>query len=156
MVPPNCSVDPGQDSRSTRDDTTHAKSTKSFGAHQQASVAAPRVTIPLDDGTVTVAMIQALIPLGLRAVNEALQQEVTAFAGARYAHHDGQPGVVRWGQQAGSIYLADQKLRITVPRVRDQNAGLEVPLAPYATLQTPGARDAGLFRRVLGGLSCRE
>ena len=29
-------------------------------------------------------------------------------------------------------------------------------MATYATLQTPRARDAGLFRRVLGGLSCRE
>ncbi|MEO6443948.1 MAG: hypothetical protein ABIZ91_18820, partial [Gemmatimonadaceae bacterium] len=26
----------------------------------------------------------------------------------------------------------------------------------YATLQTPRARDTGLFRRVLAGLSCRE
>ena len=113
---------------------------KESTAHQQAAVATPPLPMPLDDGTVTLAMIQALIPLGLRAVEEALQQEVTALAGARYAHHDGAPGVVRWGQQAGSIYLADQKLPITVPRVRDQQAGCEVPLATYATLQTPRAR----------------
>ena len=124
--------------------------------HQPASAVAPPSTIPLDDGTVTLAMIHALIPLGLRAGEEALQQEVTALAGARYAHHDGAPGVVRWGQQAGSIYLADQQLSITVPRVRDQRAGVEVPLATYATLQAPRARDTGLFRRVLGGISCRE
>ena len=37
-----------------------------------------QVPLPLDDGTVSLAMIQALIPLGLRAVEEALQQEVTA------------------------------------------------------------------------------
>ena len=129
---------------------------KQSTAHQQASNVAPPLALPVAEGTVTLAMIQALIPLGLRAVEEALQQEVTALAGARYAHHDGAPGIVRWGQQAGSIYLADQKLPITVPRVRDQHAGVEVPLATYATLQTPRARDAGLFRRVLGGLSCRE
>ena len=33
------------------------------------------------------SMIQALIPLGLRAVEAALQAEVTALAGARYAPH---------------------------------------------------------------------
>ncbi|WP_373069461.1 transposase [Gemmatimonas sp.] len=104
----------------------------------------------------TLAMIQALIPLGLRAVEEALQQEVTAFAGARYARQGGTPGVVRWGQQAGSIFLTDQKLPIMVPRVRDQVARSEVPLATYATLQTPRALDTGLFRRVLGGILCRE
>lgn len=129
---------------------------KGSTTHQPPSAAAAQLTIPLDDGTVTLAMIQALIPLGLRAVEEALQHEVTALAGARYTHHDGTPGVVRWGQQAGSIYLADQKLPIRVPRVRDQRAGCEVPLATYATLQTPRARDTGLFRRVLGGISCRE
>uniref|UniRef100_UPI003567C706 hypothetical protein n=1 Tax=Gemmatimonas sp. TaxID=1962908 RepID=UPI003567C706 len=76
---------------------------KASTTHQPS--AASQLPIPLDDGTVTLAMIQALIPLGLRAVEEALQQEVTAFAGARYARQGGTPGVVRWGQQAGSIFL---------------------------------------------------
>lgn len=112
--------------------------------------------LPLEDGTVPLALIQALIPLGLRAVEAALQDEVTALAGRRYAHGDGHPDVVRWGRQAGSIYLADQKLPITVPRVRDRAHRVEVPLRTYAQLQTPRAQDLGLFRRVLGGLSCRE
>ena len=141
---------------------------KSQTAHQTtrpsaASAPEPQLAVPLDDGTVTtpalLAMIQALIPLGLRAVEEALQAEVAALAGARYAHGDGHPDVVRWGRQQGSIYLADQKLPITVPRVRDRaagGAGREVPLATYQQFQTPRAQDVGLFRRVLGGLSCRE
>jgi len=128
--------------------------------NQQRAVHDVPQTIPLDDGTVTtpvtLAMIQALIPLGLKAVEEALVEEVTALAGPRYARDDARPAVVRWGAQRGSIYLADQKLPITVPRVRDRAAAREVPLATYAALQTPRARDVGLFRRVLGGLSCRE
>ena len=63
---------------------------------------------------------------------------------------------MRWGQQAGSIYVADQKLPIQVPRVRDRATGHELPLATYAQFQTPRAQDVGFFRRVLGGLSCRE
>ena len=116
--------------------------------------------IPLDDGTVTtpaaLELIRALIPLGLRAVEAALVAEVTALAGPRYARDDDRPAVVRWGAQPGSIYLADQKLAITVPRVRDRAAACEVPLTTYAALQTPRAQDVGLFRKVLGGLSCRE
>lgn len=54
-----------------------------------------QLPIPLDDGTVTLAMIQALIPLGLKAVEEALQAEVTALAGARYGRGDADPAVVR-------------------------------------------------------------
>ena len=133
---------------------------------QKATKNQPRVTpavqhaIPLDDGTVTtpaaLALIRALIPLGLQAVEAALVAEVEALAGPRYARDDDQPGVVRWGAQRGSIYLADQKLPITVPRVRDRAARCEVPLVTYTALQTPRAHDGGLFRKVLGGLSCRE
>ena len=123
----------------------------------QPSTSVPtQLAIPIDDGTGMLALIQALIPLGLKAVEEALVQEVTALAGARYAHDDPHPAVVRWGAQPGSIYLADQKLPIQVPRVRDRSAGREVPLTTYQHFQTPRALDAGLFRRVLGGLSCRE
>lgn len=117
-------------------------------------------TVPLDDGTLTtpaaLAMIQALIPLGLKAVEQALLADVTALAGQRYQRNDAHPDLVRWGKQAGSIYLADQKLPITVPRVRDRAVGREVPLPTYTALQTPRSQDVGLFRRVLGGLSCRD
>ena len=104
----------------------------------------------------TVALIQALIPLGLHAVGEALEAEVVALAGARYRRTDGRPGVVRWGQQPGSVYLADQKLPDPVPRVRDRVANREIPLATYERLQIPRAADAGLFRKVLVGLTCRQ
>jgi len=115
-----------------------------------------QLAIPLDDGTAMLAMIQELIPLGLKAVAEALTHEVAGLAGARYQRGDEHPAIVRWGRQPGSIYLADQKLPITVPRVRDRALGREVPLTTYAHFQTPRALDVGLFRRVLGGLSCRE
>jgi len=128
--------------------------------NQQQTAPTVQQAIPLDDGTVTtpaaLAMIRALIPLGLKAVEEALLVEVNTLAGPRYARDDDRPAVVRWGAQAGSIFLADQKLPITVPRVRDREAQCEVPLATYVALQTPRAHDVGLFRKVLGGVSCRE
>ena len=117
-----------------------------------ASVAG--VTAEASDANV--ALIQALIPLGLQAVAEALEAEVVALAGARYRRTGGQAGVVRWGQQRGSVYLADQKLPIPVPRVRDRAANREVSLTTYGQLQRPRAADAGLFRKVLVGLSCRQ
>lgn len=126
-----------------------------------------QLPIPLDDGTLTtpgrrvgnpvmIAMIQALIPLGLRAVHEAFQAEVTALAGERYARGDDHPEVVRWGKQKGSIFLADQKLSLTVPRVRDREEKREVPLSTYAAFQTPRGQGIGLYRKVLSGISCRD
>ena len=124
---------------------------------RQSTVADADAMPPVVDHTsIALAMIQSLIPLGLRAVEDALQQEVTALAGPRYAHGDATPGVARWGSQLGSIFLADQKVPITVPRVREVSERVEIPLATYAQLQTPRAQDVGLFRRVMAGISSRE
>ena len=43
------------------------------------------------------ALIQALIPLELHAVGEALEAEIVALARARYRRTGGQAGMVRWG-----------------------------------------------------------
>jgi hypothetical protein len=67
-----------------------------------------------------VALIQALIPVGLQTVEDVLQQEVVAQASPRYTRRDRAPKVVRWGRQRGSVYLADQKLRVRVPCIQNQ------------------------------------
>jgi transposase-like protein len=103
-----------------------------------------------------VELIQALIPLGLEAVHDVLQQEVAALAGERYRRGDGHVGYARWGQQQGSVYLADQKVGIRVPRVRNLRAGHEVPLASYQALRQPRRADEAALRKVLKGLSCRD
>src|SRR3972149_2630798 len=112
--------------------------------------------VPADAATIDakVALIQELIPLGLMHVAESLQQEVEQLAGPRYARHGGQPGVVRYGSQPGSVYLADQKLGIQVPRVRDRDRNLEVPLLTYQRLQQPRRADEGGVRRSLAGGRC--
>ncbi len=84
-----------------------------------------------------VAIIQDLILLGLAAVADVLAQEVEKLAGDRYSREGGIPGHCRWGSQVGSVYLADQKLPISRPRVRNRIVKQEVPLASYALLQQP-------------------
>lgn len=113
--------------------------------------------LPLEGPVDTVVeVIQALIPLGLMHVEEALQAEVVRLAGGRYRRGERPPGHVRWGRQGGSVYLADQKLPIWVPRVRNRLTGKELPLETYARLQRPRRADMGLLRRVLKGLSCQD
>jgi transposase-like protein len=113
-------------------------------------------TLPVPESVdTTVALIQALIPLGLTAVAEALKAEVVALAGERYSRTGGLPGVVRWSQQRGSVYLADQKLPITYRRVRDLPGNREIPLVTYQRLQQPRQADRGVLLKVLRGLSCR-
>jgi putative transposase len=127
------------------------------GAKGQGQFVSRRQAGPLaEDLGTEVALIQALIPLGLEAVHDVLRREVEELAGARYARSGGRPGHVRWSKERGSVYLSDQKLPIVYQRVRDQPRDVEVPLETYQRFQQPRALDAGLLRRVLLGLSCRR
>jgi putative transposase len=103
-----------------------------------------------------VELIQALIPIGLEAVGLVLAQEVEELAGPRYSREGGQPGYHRWGSEAGSVFLMDQKLPIERPRVRNRLMGKEVSLGTYKQLQQPRKTEDLVFKKVLAGLSCRR
>jgi hypothetical protein len=75
--------------------------------------------------------------VALEKVRAELQADVKWLAGARYVRAGRLPGHVRWTPQRGSIYLADQKIPIDVPRVRDRLRNQEVPLPTYEGLQAP-------------------
>ncbi len=98
------------------------------------------------------SMIQMLIPLGLQAVEEELQAEVRKLAGGARHERTGTT-IKRWGQNPGSVFVGDQKLKINVPRVRDMEAGQEVRLKSYERLQDPGHLDELALSRVINGIS---
>src|SRR5438094_7485756 len=100
-----------------------------------------------------VELIRSLIPLGLMHVQMALDEEVEALAGARYARADGASGT-RHGSNPGTVVLDGQKVPIRVPRVRSEQA--EIPLRSYQALHGTGTADEALLRRVLYGISCRN
>jgi len=97
------------------------------------------------------SMIQMLIPLGLKAVEDELQTEVRQWVGDRYSRGTG--SCKRWGQNPGSVYLGDQKVKINVPRVRDLKSQEEVRLRSYERLQDPSHLDEVALARVINGIS---
>ncbi len=101
-------------------------------------------------------LIQALIPLGLEAVAEELQNEVTRLTGDRYTRKEHQNPNRRWGSQQGSVYLSDQKVPLSVPRVRDVEADEEVSFLTYHHLQRPRRMDEGLLMRMIKGIATRS
>ena len=52
--------------------------------------------------------------------------------------------------------MADHKVGIEVPRVRDRGRDQEVPLATYQMLREPRRAEEAALRKVLKGLSCRD
>lgn len=103
-----------------------------------------------------IEMIQALIPIGMMAVAEQLEEEVVRLAGEKYSRQGGLLGHHRWSNEERSIYLADQKIRIPIQRVRNSKANREVPLKTYELLKRPRNADEGVLRRILFGLSCNN
>ena len=105
-----------------------------------------------EDFDVKMSVIQELIPLGLKALAEELQYEVTRLAGAKHSRGGDN---ARWGRQNGSVYLRDQKFPIIVPRVRDVAANREVELKTYQRLQKPSNNEDAM-RRLLHGISTHK
>lgn len=98
------------------------------------------------------SVIEALIPLGLKAVGEELQQEVRRLVGGDRHDRTGSSRV-RWGSNPGSVYLGDQKLRINVPRVRDLETRREVPLQGYLDRQDAIPVDERAYQHVIHGIA---
>ena len=105
-----------------------------------------------------VELIRALVPLGLLHVQELLDQEVTALAGARYARKEESVEGRRHGSNPGTVGLAGQRVPIRVPRIRHVAPGIgsEIPLRSYEAMRGDRAVDDLLLRRVLYGISCRN
>ena len=99
-----------------------------------------------------VELIKALIPIGLLAVQQMLEEEVTCLAGERYSREG---DYYRHGSNPGSVKLAGQRHAIRVPRLRNR-AAEEVSLSSWQGLKGSGEVDEVLLRRVLYGISCRN
>ena len=102
-----------------------------------------------------VELIRSLIPLGLRHIEELLDEEVTALAGERYARKDPSVGGRRHGSNPGTVGLAGQRVPIRVPRSRHVTER-EIPRRSYEALHGDRAVNDLLLRRVLYGISCRN
>ncbi len=104
-----------------------------------------------------VEMIRSLIPLGLMAISDVLEQELEVLTGRRYSREDGEEGYVRYGNNPGSVYLGGQKVPFKVPRVRNQLRNEEVSLESYQAFHdNRNEINEVLLQRVFQGLSCRN
>lgn len=100
-----------------------------------------------------VELIRQLIPIGLMKVQEELLQEVERLAGERYSRRERYD---RHGYNPGSVVLGGQRLGIGVPRIRDSEAGVEIPLETYSRLHEGTSMEESAFTRVLKGMATRD
>ena len=106
---------------------------------------------PLDSRAI---LIQMLIPLGLKAVQEELERELKSLVGERHSRANTE--LVRWGKNPGSVFLGDQKVPVEVPRLRNKITESERPLKIYQALQNPQVIEGHVLSQVINGLSQRR
>jgi len=99
-----------------------------------------------------IELIQSLIPLGLEAVSNELQAEVSRLVGGESYERTG-TSISRWGSNPGSVVLGGQKVSVSVPRVRDMRSGQAVPLESYQALKKGDRFDEQVFSQLINGLS---
>ena len=99
--------------------------------------------------------IRTLIPLGLMHLQEVLEDEVCALAGARYARKTTAVPGRRHGSNPGSVQLAGQRHPLRIPRVQHVLGG-EMALETLDRYRGTGQLDDRLLKRVLYGISCRN
>lgn len=76
-----------------------------------------------------------MLEMGRMVAESVMLIEREELAGPDY--HPTDPALQKWAHDAGSIYLGDQKVKVTRPRLRDVVRG-EMPLPSYQRLKTPG------------------
>lgn len=97
-------------------------------------------------------LISTLLPPAVKEFLNECEREVTRLCGDRYRH-----GKVnqRWGSQNGSIILANQRVALEVPRVREKG-GNEVRLQTYEDFQNPELFDRAVFVEGIKKVSQRD
>lgn len=99
------------------------------------------------------ALDAVMLEMG-RMVGESIMLiEREELAGSDY--HPTDPALQKWAHEDGSIFLGDQKVKVTRPRLRHVTQG-EVPLQSYAQMRAPGAFSEELLAKVLRGMSAQR
>lgn len=62
--------------------------------------------------------------------------------------------IYKWAHQQGSVYIGDQKVKVSKPRLR--GVGGEVSLPSYEKLKSPGQFSEELLTKMMSGLSARR
>ncbi len=73
------------------------------------------------------------------------------ITGPDYAPVD---GIYKWAHQQGSVFIGDQKVKVSRPRMR--SLGQEVPLPSYERLKARGQFSEEMLTKIMSGLSARR
>ena len=99
------------------------------------------------------ALDVVMLEMGRLVAESIMLIEREELAGPDYYPTD--PDLQKWAHEAGSIFIGDQKVKVTRPRLRDVGQG-EVPLKSYARMHATGDFSEELLEKILRGVSAQK
>ena len=109
---------------------------------------------PLD---LKVSILEQHLSICQLVINQILEEEVKLLSGERYSHDKPNSGKFsRYGFNPGSVNIGGKKLKIDIPRVRNEKKGTFQSLESYQELKDLDGADDQTLEGVLHGLSTRD
>ncbi len=99
------------------------------------------------------ALDAVMLEMGRMVAESVMLMERKEVAGPDYYPID--PAFKKWAHEKGSLYLGDQKVQVTRPRLRHVEQG-EVTLQSYVRLRALGAFSEELLEKILRGVSAQK
>ena len=99
------------------------------------------------------ALDAVMLEMGRMVAESVMLIEREEIAGPDYYPTD--PDLQKWAHEEGSMFMGDQKVKVTRPRLRHVEQG-EVTLQSYARLRAPGAFSEELLEKILRGVSAQK
>ena len=104
-----------------------------------------------------ISLLQNHLSISQIMINELMEEEVIQKAGVRYSREKPNDGrYSRWGFNPGSVRIGDQKLKVDVPRIYDNEQAKNAILNRYEDLKQLPEQTEQLINGVLLGLSMRD
>lgn len=92
-----------------------------------------------------------MLEMGKMFAEAIMDMERLEKAGPDYQPID--PNIQKWASQKGSIYIGDQKVRLSHPRLRNQSENREIPIESYLKMKQRGQFSEELLEKILRGIS---
>lgn len=110
-----------------------------------------------EGGESAASLVLNHLELSRRAIEWLMQRETADLAGDRYSHDKPHGGrFSRWGSNPGSVAVGGQKLRVDVPRIRDNESRTTRSPEIYSHLQQIAEPPLHIMRALMLGLGTRK
>ena len=116
--------------------------------HIQELINEPDISIKLE-------VIRQVGDITKLLIKSVFEDEIRSKAGERYDRKNDKR-INRWGSNPGSVRIGQERVKIRVPRIRDEETEKEVPLESYNYLKEAEPDEENLLKGIIHGLSMKD